>query len=110
MLAFGIHKENTGKSYIFFPQGHKTDHAIKQKLNTLRRSLSLVNLHNAGIVTHNVLDKTEAKMVKAKDWVEHRVVHLVDKAKARRKNIIPGKKQVSDFIAGIKEHVEDIKK
>ncbi len=110
MLGAGLYKENTGKSYVLFSHGHKTDHVIKQKWNTLRRTLSLVNLHNAGIVFHAVLDRAESRLVKIKDWVEHRVLHVIDKAKARRKNIIPGKKQVSDFIADIKNHAENLKK
>ena len=110
MLGAGLYKEKTRKSYIFFSRGHKTDHVIKQKWFALRRTLSLVNLHNVGIVCHSVLDRAEARLVKIKEWVEQGIESVVDRAKARQKNIIPSKKQVSDFIADIKSHAENLKK
>ena len=110
MLGAGLYKEKTGKSYIFFSRGHKTDHVIKQKWFALRRMISLVNLHNAGIVFHAVLDKAETRSVKIKEWAEQRFLLVVDIAKARQKKIVPNKKKVSDFIADIKSHAENLKK
>ena len=110
MLGAGLYKEKTGKSYIFFSRGHKADHVIKQKWFALRRMLSLVNLHNAGVVFHAVLDKAETRSVKIKEWAEQRFLLVVDIAKARQKKIVPNKKKVSDFIADIKSHAENLKK
>lgn len=69
MLILGLHKEKTGKAYVFFSQGHKTDHAIRQKWQVLRQTASLVTVRNTRIVARRVLDTVEAKSVRTKDWI-----------------------------------------
>ncbi len=106
MLAFQLHKMNTGKEFVIFRHGHKIDGHLRNKFEEAKTNLSFINRRTMRLLFHFVLDKIEEKFIKLKDVGQVKAKDLIEKAKAKQTKIDFGRK-ASGFISKIQKPKEE---
>jgi len=106
MIYLQIHRTTTGKSFVFFRHGHKTDKLIGEKVQRIKHFFNSITLAKIGFIFHRVLDSIESGFIRGKDVVVARSTYFLKKLRAVEGKIKPGKKNVSSFIKDIQDEIK----